>query len=174
MKLLIAAVIFLLLGILCVVAYRVQTNKIKVVYQAAVPIYAKDAQGFQRPGATHRVTLSKDEWTDSGLWVKPSQSVSVVPASINEPFVLKIGDIEKEAVPGNGGYGDSEGAKRPAFGISLSVLPTNLASDSDDNVHTDTQEKILLKMSDKASRASIDVLVLIEDVKLKSSGEINQ
>jgi hypothetical protein len=168
MKFLIAVAICLLLGILGVVAYRVQTKKIKVVQQTAVPVYTKDAQGFQRPGKTYKVTLSKDEWTDSGLAVKSSQTVSVVPASIDEPFVLKIGEIEKEAVPGNGGDGNSEGAKRPAFGISLSVVPTSMASDGDDYVHTDTQEKILLRMSDKASRASIDVLVLIEDVKLKS------
>jgi hypothetical protein len=168
MKLLIASLFFLLLGIRCVVVYRVETNKTKLVYRTAVPIYSKDAQGFQKPGTTYKVTLSKDEWTDAGLWVKPSQSVSVVPASINEPFILKIGNIEKEAVLGNGGSGNPDGPKRPAFGISLVVLPTNLAPDGDGYAHTDTQEKILLKMSDKASQGSIDVLVVIEDVKMNS------
>ena len=168
MKILIASLVFLLLGILCVVVYRVETHKTKLAYRAAVPIYSKDAQGFQKPGTTYKVTLSKDEWTDAGLWVKSSQSVTVVSESINEPFLLKIGNTEREAVLGNGGSGNSDGAKRPAFGTSLVVLPTSVASDGDGYAHTDTKEKILLKMSDKASQGSIDVLVVIEDVKSRS------
>src|SRR4030095_14437948 len=148
MKLLIALLIFIFLGILGVVAYRIETNKPKLAYRAAVPIYPKDAQGFQKPGKSYKVTLSKDEWTDSGLWVKSSQSVSVVSASINEPFILKIGNVEKEAALGTGGYGNPDGTKSP--GASLVVLPTNLAPDGDRYAHTDTQEKILLKMSDQA------------------------
>ena len=121
MKLLIASLIFVFLGILCVVAYRVETNKTKLVYRTAVPVYPKDAQGFQKPGKTYKVTLSKDEWTDAGLWVKSSQSVIVVSSSINEPFILKIGNTEKEAVLGSGAYGNPDGTKSPAFGISLVV-----------------------------------------------------
>jgi hypothetical protein len=119
-----------------------------------------------------KIIAKKGAWLDTGVFVSPSQTVSVVADPVKEPFSIQVGNREKDAVGGPGmGFRYPDGKFVETYVCSLLVVPANYAPNENLLLHTDQPLKVYVKVADKASVDHLVVLVILQNEQLKPRGK---
>lgn len=169
-KLGIAAVVCLIIAGIIFIFVRWDSKpapKGKVNRANPIELMTGDNPNDLRPAESKAYNLRIDKnWSDTGVWVSPTHRVGVSASNIQEqdPFILRIGDKEREATISAQMGGDD------VFYSAMIVAPTT-DPENPFVVRTDTQEKIFLRLSDKATHDSISVVMIVQKVQLNQESK---